>query len=683
MGMNTALGRHVLVVASQCRSMPELTGLREAACDLRDILLDPDIGACEPSLPGNEALVFGELAAAEIEAKVNESIDRASRNGATLVLALLGHGFIPGNDPSLYLMGRDSAEGIRDSAVDVPRLLLHAADRPGVNGVIGIIDTCAAAAAQPSVSALATGTLGGQTRLSLLMASSTDQPAYGMNLSRSLAGLLRVGVPGAGPHLFLTADVVTGPLRATVPGQNLVIFNYDGDHSGESLWLARNRDLEVGEEPIGSYGMAELTAALSALFPDRAAPAGWDVSTLRELNRELDLVNESPARTRTARVIDNLLVAQKTITFLRTFMPTELSSQRLRRALAALTNSTGTAPSATPGSELSTEVDTVEYVALTYPRAEKSCRAQMTRFVLELVSDAHLDPNYRELREWAGSIDAIVAFNDALSASRLRHSERRLRLIVSLHYSLTGDWPEALGAWLLYDNGFYGHEDFLCTPDQPGAEEALAGAVDWAEERASVLGIPLRRIEVALPVKMLLRWRPEEVEYGPRLGVNYEVVTRWSQRLDPRPVTRRINRNAGRRLAEIAACANGTRMRWLSAQQVSELSRLSREFRAGRYTGGVGLLEDPGENDELFQVILQFTPILVWPQAADLTMEHRRMVDSQWHLLPTGFLTAYRARWRAEDGGPMADMRAVWDDEEWLAFCATLLIQPQAQPRSF
>jgi len=680
--MSSTAGRHVLVVASQCRTMPELTGLWKAACDLRDVFLDPDIGACEPGLPSNDALVFGELAATEIEAKVNESIDYASRNGATLVLALLGHGFIPGNDPSLYLMGRDSAEGIRDSAVDVGRLLLHAADRPGVNGVIGIIDTCAAAAAQPSVSALSTGTLGGQTRLSLLMASSADQPAYGMNLSLSLAGLLRAGAPKAGPYLFPTADVVAGPLRAAVPGQNLVIFSYDGDYSENPIWLARNRRPEIGGEPVGSYGTTELTAALSALFPDRVFPAVWDVSTLSELGRELSLMRASPARTRAARVIENLLVAQQTIAFLQSLMPTELSSQRLYRALAALASSAGSALGAAHGPEVSTEVDAVEYVALRYPRAEKSCRAQMARFVLELVNDAGLDPGRRELQEWAGSIDAIVAFNDARSDSGLRHAERRLRLIVSLHYSLTGDWPEALGAWLIYDNGFYGHKDFPCTPDQPGAEEALACAVDWAEEQALALEVSLRRIEVAAPVKMLLRWRPEEIEYGARLGVNYEVINRWSQRLDSRPVMRRINRNAGRRLAEIAACAKGTRMHWLSGQQVSELSRLSEDFRAGRHAGAVGLIEDPGENDELFQVILQFAPILVWPPAARVTMEHRRMVDSQWHLLPTGFLTAYRARWRAEDGGPMADMRAVWDDEEWLAFCGTLVIRPQAQTRS-
>lgn len=672
----TATRRHVLVVASQCASEEELAGLGEISTSLRDIFLDPDIGCCTAGLPDGVALLSGQLAAADIAAKIGESIEYAASNGATLVLAVLGHGFIPGNDPTLYFMGWNSAAGNRNSAVNISEYLLRAADTPGIKGVTGIVDTCTAAAAVPGMPGLSAGTLNGQTQLSLVMASGVDQPAFEMSLSQSLVRLLRSGVPGAGPLLQLSSEAFAAELRAALPGQNPVIFYYDGAAAGDTPWLARNRHTDSDSPSLGPYGATELATALAALHPGREFPATWDGAALHELQRELAALPASPARTRAERLVDSLRAAHETVSFLRSFMPAQLSTQGLRRAVAAIACSSGSPVRPARVAEIATEVDAAEYVALSYPRAERTCRPQLTRFVLELASDAGFDLDSPQLRAWAVSIDALVAFNDALKVRRQRHSERRLRLIVSLHYAPTGDWPEALGAWLLYDGESYQHKDIDCTPDQPGAEKALADAVDWAEEHAETLGVPLQRIEVAVPVRMILRWRPEEVLYGPRLGVDYEVLTRWSQRLEQRPAMHRINRSAARRLAEIAACVDGSRLHWLTAQQVGELSRLLEELRNGRYTRAIGLVEHPGENERLFEVLLQFVPILIWPLADRLSLEHQDMVDAQWDLLPTAFLVAYRARWRDEDGGPMADIRAVWDDEDWLSFCRDLRIQP-------
>ena len=637
------------------------------------ITYDQGIGACEPGLPNNESLLYGQLAAREIETNVKRAIDYAADQGATLVLALLGHGFIPGTDPTLYLMGWDSVEGVRDKAVDVGKLFVEAADRQGIKGVIGIIDTCTAAGAQPRAAELATGTRSGQTRLSLLMASALDQPAYDMSLSRNLEELLRTGMAGVGPSLHLPE--VTTKLRAIVDEQTLVSFAYDGDHSSEPLWIAHNLHVKNGVSSLGPYGTAELLAALEALYPGQGLPAGLDASALYELQRELRQLAPSPARIRLERVVDSLVVAQKTISFLRSFMAAELTSHRLRRALAKLGNSPGSPMTAVTDEPLVSEVDAVEYVALTCPPMTGGCRAQMARFVLELADDADGELDSAALRDWAASVGAIVGFNDALEAKREQRTERRLRLIVSLHYALTGEWPEALGAWLFYDNEFYDHEDFRCmAADQPGVECALAEAVDWAEGHAEKLGVTLRRIDVAVPTKLLLQWRPEEVEYGPRLGVNYDVLTHWSQRLDPRPGMRRINRNAVRRLKAIAAHTGRSPLHWLAADQVSEPGRLCEEFRAGRYTRAIGLLDNPGANDALFELLLQFTPILLWPAASSLSAEHCRRVDSSWNLLPAGFLAAYRSRWCAEDADMVADLRAVWDDEDWLEFCSNLQI---------
>ena len=51
------------------------------------------------------------LSSDEIRATVEDAIRYAGDQGATLVLALLGHGFTPGDAPTLYLMGTDAVEG--------------------------------------------------------------------------------------------------------------------------------------------------------------------------------------------------------------------------------------------------------------------------------------------------------------------------------------------------------------------------------------------------------------------------------------------------------------------------------------------------------------------------------------------------------------------------------------------
>jgi GTPase SAR1 family protein len=235
--MNTADRRHVLVVASQCKNMEALTRLREAASNLRDAFLDQDVGVCEPALPSGESLLYGELPVAEIEAKVRAAIGHAAEQSAVLVLALLGHGFNTGTAPALYLMGWETEQGMRHSAIDVGRLLFDAVDTPGVGGVIGIIDTSNAAAAPLRALGLATGG-NRQARLSLLMASEVGEAAYDHSLSQNLAKLLRSGVADDGPRLHLTE--VAAKLRAVIHGQSVATFEYGGGHFSEPAWLALN-----------------------------------------------------------------------------------------------------------------------------------------------------------------------------------------------------------------------------------------------------------------------------------------------------------------------------------------------------------------------------------------------------------------------------------------------------------
>src|SRR5262245_37499224 len=131
-----ATRRHLLVVASQCRAMPALTALEAAARDLHAVLRDETIGACTAALPDEVSMLQGELSRDEIDASIRAAVQRAAEAGATLVLALLGHGFTPGNASSVYFMAGDSREDDILSAVDIEHLLTAAADTIGVQGVI-------------------------------------------------------------------------------------------------------------------------------------------------------------------------------------------------------------------------------------------------------------------------------------------------------------------------------------------------------------------------------------------------------------------------------------------------------------------------------------------------------------------------------------------------------------------
>jgi hypothetical protein len=671
--------RHVLVVASQCASEEELAELGEIATSLRDIFLDPYLGCCEPGLPNGKALLDEQVAAGEIIASVEAAIEYAARDDAILLLAFLGHGFIPGVDPTLYFMGWNSVAGDRNSGVNIRDLLTRAADTPGIRGVAGIIDTCTAAAAIPGIGGLTGGTLTGQTRLSLVMASAAGQPAYNMALSRRMAGLLRAGVPEAGTHLWLSAPAVKAALRGALPGQPPVFHDYDGAvaRPGE-LWLARNARAESG--PLGSYGLAELAEALTPLLPGRALTTMPGAAELRELHRELATLPASPARIRAERLMDSLEAAHRTAAFLRSFMPERLGEEALRRALAAAGGPDGPLGGPDRAAQVASEVDAAECAALSaprYPRGPRPGRPQLARFVAALADDAGLDLGAPALRGWAASVDAIVPFNDAVAARGRRRAERRLRLIVSLHYSPSGDWPDKLGAWLLYDGVVYQSKDIDATPDQRGAEEALAVAVDWAVPFARGLGVPLRRVEVAVPVGILLRWQPEDARHVRKLGLDYQVLTRWSRRLDRSATMRRVNTNAELRLEEIDEHKDTEPVQWLHAHQVANLSALLEEFVNGRYSRAIGLMDDPGENNQpLFEVLLEFAPILLWPRTGRLGREHEVEVITRWGDLPAAFTDAYRAVCAAGDGGPLADLRVIWDDEEWLSFCRDLWVQP-------
>ncbi|MFD0634862.1 hypothetical protein ACFQ9X_28305 [Catenulispora yoronensis] len=142
--------RRLLVIATQCDDMLPLPSLEDAARALTEQLLDPEVGGCLPALAGDQALWLGPLAADRVESLVIEAVNRADAEDATLVLALLGHGFVVGDFSTLYYMGWNTMNGVASTAVDVNSLLQRAVLGPRVNGVVAVIDTCRAAPPFPT-----------------------------------------------------------------------------------------------------------------------------------------------------------------------------------------------------------------------------------------------------------------------------------------------------------------------------------------------------------------------------------------------------------------------------------------------------------------------------------------------------------------------------------------------------
>ncbi|MEU6539644.1 NACHT domain-containing protein [Streptomyces sp. NPDC047000] len=253
--------RRLLVVASQCRTMHHLDGLSDTARDLATVLLDSRIGGCLPALADGPLLRAadgtGFIPSAEIVEAVRRTAREAAQEGATLVLALLGHGFIPGNARTLYFMGADAVDQDRGSAVDVGELLL-AADAPGMGGVVALIDTCSAGSALPPVNELLAGRRGGEAGLAVLASSGPDDPSYDLAFTRELCEVLSAGTPGAAERLSV-GDLETA-LRERLEGQ-VPKANSLGGGMSDRLWVAHNqalapRPVHAGAGPRGAVSRA-------------------------------------------------------------------------------------------------------------------------------------------------------------------------------------------------------------------------------------------------------------------------------------------------------------------------------------------------------------------------------------------------------------------------------------------
>lgn len=650
--------RNLLVIASQCDAseLPRLSRLEEAANALDQALRTH--GECEPGLP-DCSLLYGSMPAAEINARVEEAAGLAARQEALLVLALLGHGFTPRSDPRLHFMGKGSRLDRTFGAVDVQKLVLDVAGYPGLEGTIVIIDTCMAAGGAPG--SLASREPLGGARLAMLMGAGVDQDGYDLIFTRSLVKILESGVPDAADQL--TLEDIKPLLEQQVRGQDLSVFGWNSKRGAGPLKLARNN---AATRMVFGRARAELQTALIDVFgPAERVPRRLDASEFARIGRRLS--SESPSHSpevgRALDLVDDLTTAFKTERFLLNWLGGQLTSQLLRRGLQAIKR--------VDLPEIGEVRDATEYVALEYPLGEPDCRKMMARFVVALGREARKDLECEELHEWARQVDAEFHVNNAVRASALLPpvSEGSLRLIVSLG-SITEYWPAQIQAWIQCAGQRLAEEVFPCSARSEAATgAALVEAVLWSLREAKAGGRRLRRIEIAAPEAILRTWCPEELKLGKLLGVQFDVSLRWSKRISPPPGYEWINEASRAQLQQDDARTERAEVVWLATDATEDLAALEHRLSRGFYEYAVGLDHAPPHADVL-GLLLAHCPIVLWPRPdSSLSESARKQVHRHWGLMPEELNVACRARLAGKPSGIPTNVRAVWDDLEWLDFC--------------
>ncbi len=399
-------------------------------------------------------------------------------------------------------------------------------------------------------------------------------------------------------------------------------------------------------------GRAAIDATQSQLTRIGAPPPQtWNVQGLQALRAA---TNDD----RLQAMLDDLDRALRTTAFVRDWMRGALTTRRLRVALIEAGIGSIPAPPADYG-------DYLEHVALHHASTDEHAGSALVAFVTSVAYDAGLDVRDPDFDAWAESVLDSVRVNEVRDRAVRRRQSARWRLLLGLSGSPTGQWPESVDAWLLDGDEVRDKAVEPCAPTQQSVEGAIGELLDWAAEMLA--GDVLQRVDIAVPTSLLARWRPEETSVGSRLGLHHDVVVRWSERLNPPAHLRFALREAAARW-DVIQHKGG--VDWLELAQTRDIEAVVDDMRNGRYAGGVGLRFLPERDDKLLELLLAFSPVLLWPDDNTCSWDGvERELSLHWIALPAALAHAYRNRWTSDVGAPLAVVRAVWDDQDWLAFC--------------
>ena len=256
-------GRNLLVIGSQCGSLPELSFLPDVATRLYEAMTDPERGACQPALDPSGLVI--DPTVAEAKDAIGTAFERAANDGATLLLAVIGHGEQVTEDGDFYLLPTDARVPPRDeTALNLVNLVKGLRREFETDGLVVLVDTCysgtgavTAGKAWPSMSL-------GEFRFEFL-AATADRPAFDGCFSKSLIRWVQRGMRGGLGDL--RCEAVRMALAERCPNQRAQHVSFQSD---PGLFLAHNRAPEVVANPAAGTPSADNAERLTAWFQPTA-----------------------------------------------------------------------------------------------------------------------------------------------------------------------------------------------------------------------------------------------------------------------------------------------------------------------------------------------------------------------------------------------------------------------------
>jgi hypothetical protein len=195
--------RRLLVIGSQCKALNRLKFLPEVAERLYSLLIDPGLGGCVGvPLEGRPPGLLLDPTVAEAKAAMERAIEDAGREGATLILAYIGHGEFPHErSGKFFLMPTDATEPTAREALNFVSIIEGFLDNPKVRfDLFVLLDACCAGAG--AWQAMESWARSLQTNFSYVFLTATDdRDAANAPLTWALIELLEKGDPEAGVRL--------------------------------------------------------------------------------------------------------------------------------------------------------------------------------------------------------------------------------------------------------------------------------------------------------------------------------------------------------------------------------------------------------------------------------------------------------------------------------------------------
>ncbi len=267
--------RLLLAMASECDAEGPLTGLREVAEEVLEVLCDPHRGACDLVRVGgasSSGLLFNPTTSMLLQA-FDESAKRIQDQ--VLVIYWIGHGRALARHErqtggaGFYLMPIDAggSQGVDDPGVELGPLLqrIKAAEP---RGVLVLLDACQSGV----VTEEALGPwLAGPGDVPLVILTSTrNNAARDLAFSRALTRLLNHGIGSPGDQ-HLTAAGLNFCVGEIAREQTSALLQHNQAHDPPELWLSRNvaharrKFSLLPEEHVENLVLTEMVRAVVAL----------------------------------------------------------------------------------------------------------------------------------------------------------------------------------------------------------------------------------------------------------------------------------------------------------------------------------------------------------------------------------------------------------------------------------